>query len=170
MTLGGLSAATGISVSTLSRLESGGRRATLELLVPVTRVLGLGLDDLVGTGPAAPPDPRVRREPMVRGDQVIVPLPVPGASPQTYHHTIPPGDRPIDLRTHAGYEWLYVLQGRVRLALGATEILMGPGEAAEFDTLRPHWVGNGGRGVARYLSVFGPEGERVHLRARPSRG
>jgi hypothetical protein len=76
MTLGGLSAATGISVSTLSRLESGGRRATLELLVPVTRVLGLGLDDLVGTGPAAPPDPRVRREPMVRGDQVIVPLSV----------------------------------------------------------------------------------------------
>ena len=32
ITLAGLSAATGISVSTLSRLESGARRPTLELL------------------------------------------------------------------------------------------------------------------------------------------
>jgi quercetin dioxygenase-like cupin family protein len=169
MTLAGLAVATGISVSTLSRLESGGRRATLELLVPVTRALGVGLDDLVGTGAKGRPDPRVRREPMVRDDQVIVPLSAPGASPQAFHHTVPPGARSIDLRTHTGYEWLYVLQGRIHLALGATEISMGPGEAAEFDTTVPHWVGNGGRGVARYLSVFGPDGERVHLRAKPGR-
>ena len=34
-TLADLSAATGISVSTLSRLESGARRPTLELLLPL---------------------------------------------------------------------------------------------------------------------------------------
>ncbi len=47
---------------------------------------------------------------------------------------------------------------------------MGPDEAAEFDTMVPHRVGNAGQGVARYLSVFGPEGERVHLRASSACG
>jgi transcriptional regulator with XRE-family HTH domain len=167
MTLTELSGATGISVSTLSRLESGARQATLALLVPVVRILGVRLDDLVGTGPE-PPDPRVRRPPITRGSQVIVPLSGPGAGLQAYHHSIPPGDHAVDLRTHAGYEWLYVLQGRIRLVLGASEVLLAPGEAAEFDTTVPHWVGNPGRSTARYLSIFGPDGEKVHVRAGPA--
>jgi transcriptional regulator with XRE-family HTH domain len=42
LTLADLSAATGTSESTLSRLESGGRRPTLELLLPLARVYGDG--------------------------------------------------------------------------------------------------------------------------------
>ena len=37
MTLADMASSTGISVSTLSRLESGGRRPTLELLLPIAR-------------------------------------------------------------------------------------------------------------------------------------
>ncbi|MHB1930169.1 MAG: helix-turn-helix domain-containing protein [Acidimicrobiales bacterium] len=175
MTLADLAAATGISVSTLSRLESGARQPTVALLLPVVRTLGMGLDDLVGAPPATvepgqPVDPRVRRRPISRGNQVIVPLSGPSAGLRAYHHTIPPGGERVDLRTHAGYEWLYVLQGRLRLALGASEVVLSPGEAAEFDTTVPHWVGNGGRGAARFLSIFGPDGERVHVRARPRAG
>lgn len=48
LTLGGVSAATKISVSTLSRLESGQRRPNLELLLPLARVYGVSLDDLIG--------------------------------------------------------------------------------------------------------------------------
>ena len=48
LTLADLSTATGASESTLSRLESGGRRPTLELLLPLARVYGVPLDDLVG--------------------------------------------------------------------------------------------------------------------------
>ena len=47
-TLAQVAAATGISVSTLSRLESGGRRPTLELLLPLARVYEVALDELVG--------------------------------------------------------------------------------------------------------------------------
>lgn len=43
MTLADLSTATGTSESTLSRLESGGRRPTLELLLPLARVYGVPL-------------------------------------------------------------------------------------------------------------------------------
>lgn len=46
-TLVELSEATGISVSTLSRLESGARRPTLELLLPLARAHGVTLDELV---------------------------------------------------------------------------------------------------------------------------
>lgn len=48
ITLAHLSAATGVSESTLSRLESGQRRATLELLLPLARIYDVPLDDLVG--------------------------------------------------------------------------------------------------------------------------
>ena len=57
-TLDELAARASISASTLSRLESGKRQASLELLLPLTRALGIRIDDLLE--PAAR-DPRVRR-------------------------------------------------------------------------------------------------------------
>lgn len=51
-----------------------------------------------------------------------------------------------DPRTHEGYEWLYVLSGRLRLVLAEHDVVLGPGEAAEFDTRVPHWFGSTGRG------------------------
>jgi hypothetical protein len=42
-----------------------------------------------------------------------------------------------------------------------------PGEAAEFDTRVPRWFGSRGDGPAGVLSLFGPQGERAHLRAAP---
>ena len=50
LTLAELSEGTGISVSTLSRLESGQRKPTLELLLPLARVHQVQLDELVGDG------------------------------------------------------------------------------------------------------------------------
>ncbi len=60
-TLTALSEATGISVSTLSRLESGGRKPSLELLLPIARAHQVPLDELVGAPPVG--DPRVRTKP-----------------------------------------------------------------------------------------------------------
>jgi quercetin dioxygenase-like cupin family protein len=72
-------------------------------------------------------------------------------------------------RTHEGYEWLYVLAGTVRLALGDQGFVLTEGEAAEFDTRVPHAFANAGRRPAELLHLFGPQGERVHLRARTTR-
>jgi transcriptional regulator with XRE-family HTH domain len=44
LTLEALAAVTGISVSTLSRLESGNRRPTLDLLIPLARTHRVALD------------------------------------------------------------------------------------------------------------------------------
>ena len=72
LTLAELAEGTGISVSTLSRLESGQRKPTLELLLPLARVHQVQLDELVGTGPAE--DPRVKAKPIRLGTMTMVPL------------------------------------------------------------------------------------------------
>ena len=74
-----------------------------------------------------------------------------------------------DPRTHEGYEWLYVLNGRLRLLLGDYDLVLAAGEAAEFDTHIPHWFGNAGDTPVEILSLFGPQGERLHFRAQPRR-
>ncbi|MFB9904413.1 helix-turn-helix domain-containing protein [Allokutzneria oryzae] len=48
ITLTDLAAATGISISTLSRLGSGQRRPTMELLLPLARELRVPVDELIG--------------------------------------------------------------------------------------------------------------------------
>lgn len=167
-TLAGLSRATGISVSTLSRLESGLRRPSLELLLPIARAHQVQLDELVGAPPVG--DPRVRAEPIVMGGRTHWPLTRQPGGLQAFKVLEPRRELEPDPRTHEGYEWLYVLSGRLRLVLGEHDVVLSSGEAAEFDTRVPHWFGSTGEGPAEFLSLFGPQGERMHVRARPKRG
>lgn len=165
LTIEELSRLTDISASTISRLESGKRAPNLELVVPIARALRLELDDLV---PRAVPDPRVPRVTR-RIDHVTFEQLSPDDSPsQATRVTFPPpvGDEAPDPRVHDGYEWLYVLSGRLRLVLGEHDIVMGPGEAAEFDTRTPHWLRSAGPGPAELLAIFSKQGKRIHLRAK----
>ena len=170
-----LSEATGISVSTLSRLESGQRRPTLELLLPLARAHQVALDELVGAPETG--DPRIHPRPIERHGVTMLPLSRRPGGLQAYKMILPPprgepGQRAPEhqhpeQQTHEGYDWLYVLSGRLRLLLGEHDLVLGPGEVAEFDTRTPHWFGNLGPGPAEVLSLFGPQGERLHVRARP---
>ncbi|GGV42305.1 hypothetical protein GCM10010277_31580 [Streptomyces longisporoflavus] len=166
-TLAGLAAATGISVSTLSRLESGHRKPSLELLLPIARAHQVALDELVGAPPVG--DPRVRAKPIVRHGRTMIPLTRQPGGLQAYKLFEPARSLEPDLQTHEGYEWLYVLSGRLRLVLADHDVVLTAGEAAEFDTRVPHWFGSTGEGPAEFLSLFGPQGERMHVRARPTR-
>jgi transcriptional regulator with XRE-family HTH domain len=164
-TLASVSAATGISVSTLSRLESGGRKPTLELLLALARAYRVPLDELVGAPP--PADPRIRTRPVRRHGRTLIPLTQRPGGPGAYKVLLPPAEAEADaeLRTHEGYEWMYVLSGRVRLRLADLDFIMKTGEAAEFDTRTPHWFGSAGPEPAELLVLFGPQGERMHIRA-----
>lgn len=165
-TLAALAGATGISVSTMSRLESGQRRPTLELLLPLSRAYNVPVDELVGA-PAAG-DPRVHLRPVRRHGMTQIPLTRRAGGVQAYKLIIPARQRP-DPQIHEGYEWLYVLDGALRLVLGDQDFILRPGEAAEFSTRLPHWFGSATSQPAEVLSLFGPQGERAHLRARPAR-
>jgi transcriptional regulator with XRE-family HTH domain len=166
-TLAALAGETGISVSTLSRLESGARRPTLELLLPLARAHGVALDQLVDAPPTG--DPRIHLRPVTRHGMTMLPLTQRAGGIQAYKLVIPAGSRrgDPDPKTHEGYEWLYVLNGRLRLVLGEHDLVLSPGEAAEFDTRVPHWFGAAGAEPVEFLILFGKQGERAHLPARP---
>jgi len=167
-TLTQVSKTTGISVSTLSRLESGQRRPTLELLLLLAKAHQVPLDELVGAPTTG--DPRIHPRPIRRHGMTFVPLTRRPGGLQAYKQIIPtnwPAHEP-QRQVHEGYEWLYVLSGRLRLLLGEHDLILTAGEVAEFDTHVPHWFGNPGPEPAEILSLFGPQGERIHVRARPA--
>ena len=161
LTLDELADRAGMSASTLSRLESGKRQASLELLVPLTKQLGIRIDDLLH---AHTRDPRVRRPAMHRDGLTIVPLAPEDARIQTFKIRYPATDIRPEMRVHTGYEWLYVLSGELRLRLGEQDLVLSRGESAEFDTRVPHAISATVSGPAQILSIFNAEGERMHTR------
>jgi transcriptional regulator with XRE-family HTH domain len=171
ITLAGLADETGISTSTLSRLEAGLRRPTLEQLLPLARAYGVSLDELVDAPPTG--NPRVNLRPIAGPDgSTILPLTRRPGGIQAYKFVLPAGsdDDVPALRTHEGFDWAYVLDGTLRLVLGEHDLLLSPGEAAEFDTRTPHWFGATSSGPVEFLSLIGKHGERAHVRATPKQG
>lgn len=154
-----------IDISMLSRLESGKRRLALDHIPGLAAALGVSADDLLGETPAA--DPRVRGEPITRDGLTMWPLTNRASGGlRTFKIRIgtkrrrpPPRE---SLRVHDGHDWMYVLDGRMRLLLGEQDLVVEPGEAVEFSTLTPHWFGSIDAPV-ELIAVFGPHGERTHL-------
>lgn len=165
ITLTALAETTGISKSTLSRLESGQRKPSLELLLPIAQAHRVPVDELIGAPQGG--DPRVRLVPRTANGRIVLPLTPHAGSLQAWKVIIPPDQTEPDPRVHEGYEWLYVLSGRLRLVLGDRDFVIGAGEAVEFDTRLPHWFGSTGDHPVEIISIFGRQGERIHVRARP---
>lgn len=149
-----------MSVSTLSRLESGKRQASLELLLPLTRQLGIRVDDLLAPRHR---DPRVHRTPVTRGGMTIAPLTKTESAVRAFKITYRPDAPAREPQVHDGHEWLYVLSGRLSLELGEQQLTLVSGEAAEFDTIVPHRMRAAGPGPAEVISIFNAAGERVHV-------
>lgn len=169
ITLADLAATTGVSESTLSRLESGQRRPSLELLLPLARIYGVPLDDLVGAPRTG--DPRIHLKPIRRYGMIFVPLSRRPGGVHAFKMIIPARPEPLEPtpQTHEGFEWLYVLNGHLRLVIGERDLTLPPGEAAEFDTSLPHWLGSADGGVVELLILFGLQGLRAHVRTDPHR-
>ena len=171
ITLAELSEQTGISASTLSRLEAGLRRPTLEQLLPLAQVHGVTLDELVNAPPTG--DPRINLRPIACGGGLtVLPLTRRPGGIQAYKFVLPrASDQQIpDLHSHEGYDWAYVLNGTLRLVVGEHDLRLAPGEAAEFDTRTPHWFGATSAGSVEFLSLFGKQGQRTHVRVSPEHG
>ncbi|WP_087509563.1 helix-turn-helix domain-containing protein [Cellulomonas iranensis] len=164
-TLAALAADTGLTASTLSRLENGRLRPTLEQLLPLARVHRVPLDELVAA--PATGDPRIHLRPVRHAGLTVVPLTRRPGGVRAYKVVYPPaGHESTRVRqAHEGYGWFYVLSGRVRLVLGDVEHVVAAGEAVELDTRTPHWIGSADPRAAEVLTLFGPQGERAHLTA-----
>lgn len=163
LTLADVAERAGMAVSTLSRLESGGRRLALDHLPPLARALEVSVDDLLEMHERA--DPRVRNRPFTSNGVTYWALTHDrgAAGPRAFKLRIASDRRVPDMKVHAGHDWLYVLSGRLRLILDDEELVLEPGEAAEFDCRTPHWLG-ALDGPVELIALFGPQGEKLHLR------
>jgi transcriptional regulator with XRE-family HTH domain len=164
-TLADVAQATGISTSTLSRLETGQRRATLELLLALSQAYHVPLDELVGAPEVG--DPRVRLKPGRVKGRAVIPLTRQPDGMQAWKIVIAADKVIPERRAHDGREWIYVLSGRLRVVLGDRDWVLGPGDVAEFDTHVPHWFGSTGTEPAEILSIFSRPGERMNVRSTP---
>jgi transcriptional regulator with XRE-family HTH domain len=153
-----------IDISTLSRLESGKRRLALDHIPALATALGVTADDLLGSD--AQSDPRVRARPETHDGLTMWPLTNRGPAGGLHAYKIRISARrrkpPSTFPGHEGHDWLYVLDGRMRLLLGDQDLVIEPGEAVEFSTWTPHWFGVVHEAV-ELIALLGPQGERLHL-------
>lgn len=154
-----------LDLSTLSRLEAGKRRLALDHIPALAAALGVSADQLLGSAP--PRDPRVRGRPRRFDGMTMWPLTQHAAVGGLHAYKIDVGAKrtrpPAELPVHEGHDWLYVLDGRLRLVLGPEDFTIEPGEAVEFTTWTPHWFG-AVDGPASLIGFFGPHGQKVHVR------
>ncbi|MGN9763197.1 helix-turn-helix domain-containing protein [Streptomyces sp. SD31] len=174
VTLADVSRATGISPSTLSRIETGRRKPTLEVVLQLATEYGVSLDELAGTAPAPAAEPRSPAPYSFGDDKAVLPLTRYVGGLHAHKHVLPavaePPGRPRQM-SHEGHEWLCVLYGRLWLALGSQDLILTAGDVVEFETRIPHGVANAGSdGPVEYLIMFGPQGERLRPRTPPAAG
>lgn len=153
-----------LDLSTLSRLEAGKRRLAIDHIPALADALAVSTDELLRSTPR--PDPRVRASARRHDGLTVRPLSNRGHGggllAYKVHVAASRRTPPKDMRVHEGHDWLYVLDGRLRLILGDDTYILDPGEAAEFTTWMPHWFG-AVDGPVDFVLVVGPHGERSHL-------
>jgi transcriptional regulator with XRE-family HTH domain len=155
-----LAARTNLSPSTISRIETGKRTISLDVLVPLARALQVDLEALLDV--RSDEDVVIRPVPSSSGKRTTWMLSRPTGSTIAVKLRLEPTRRPEAQRVHPGYDWLFVISGRVRLLLGEREITVSAGEAAEFNTMTPHALAAVDR-PAELVMIFNRDGLHAHV-------
>jgi quercetin dioxygenase-like cupin family protein len=160
LSLDELAARTNLSPSTISRVETGKRTISLDILLPLASALQVDLDALLDV--RSDDDVVIRPAPSTSGKRTTWMLSRPTGSTVAVKMRLEPTRTTTEQRVHPGHDWFFVLEGRVRLSLGEREILVETGEAAEFGTMTPHAVA-AVDGPAELIMIFDRDGQRAHV-------
>lgn len=155
-----------LSASTISRIETGKRTISLDVLLPLAGALDVDLDALLDV--RRDDDVVIRPSPHGVGGHTTWMLSRPTSARVAVKMRVSPVEGPVEQRVHPGHDWFFVLEGRVRLHLGDREIIVDAGEAAEFATMTPHAM-TAVDGPAELIVIFDRDGHRAHLHTEPTR-
>jgi transcriptional regulator with XRE-family HTH domain len=160
LSLDEVAARTNLSPSTISRVETGKRTISLDVLLPLAAALQVDLDALLDV--RSDDDVVIRPAPRRSGKRTTWMLSRPTGSTIAAKMRLEPTRRKPEQRVHPGHDWFFVLEGRVCLSLGEREILVEAGEAAEFGTMTPHAFA-AVDGPAELITIFDRDGQRAHV-------
>jgi transcriptional regulator with XRE-family HTH domain len=160
LSLDELAARTNLSASTISRVETGKRTISLDILLPLARALQVDFDELLDV--RSDDDVVIRPIPNSAGERTSWMLSRPTASTIAVKMRIEPTRKTRELRVHPGHDWFFVITGQVRLSLGEREIMVQAGESAEFTTMTPHAFA-AVDGPAELIMIFDRDGQRAHV-------
>lgn len=160
-TLEELACRSSLSKAFLSRLESGGRQASIAAALTLSRLFNVSLASLFEPEEAAAPCVIVRAAqtrwqtlnglkyaPLSRAERFF--------NLQPLRVTVPLSRGGPDHYRHDGEEWIYVLAGQLTLSLAGQTHELEPGDAAHFDSRLPHRLIARGRRDAEVLLVASP--------------
>jgi transcriptional regulator with XRE-family HTH domain len=160
LSLDDMAARTHLSASTISRIETGKRTISLDVLLPLARALQVDLDSLLEV--QDDDDVIIRPTPTCSDDRTTWMLSRPTGNQIAIKMRLEPTNEPATLRVHPGHDWFFVIEGRVLLTLGEREIIIEAGEAAEFGTMTPHAT-RAIDGPAELIMIFDRDGQRAHV-------
>lgn len=160
LSLDDLAERTNLSPSTISRIETGKRTISLDVLLPLATALQVDVNALLDVH--GEDDVVIRPTPNSSDGRTIWRLSKPTSSTIAIKMRLEPNRRPVEQQVHPGHDWFFVIEGQVRLYLGAREITVAPGEAAEFTTMTPHAFA-AINGPAELIMIFDRDGQRAHI-------
>jgi transcriptional regulator with XRE-family HTH domain len=160
LSLDEVAARASLSPSTISRVETGKRTISLDILLPLATALQVGLDALLDV--RSDEDVVIRPVPDSSGERTTWMLSRPTGKTIAVKLRIEPTRKAQEQRVHPGHDWFFVIAGRVRLSLGEREITVQAGEAAEFTTMTPHAFA-AIDGPAELIMIFDRDGQRAHV-------
>jgi transcriptional regulator with XRE-family HTH domain len=149
-----------LSPSTLSRIETGKRTVSLDVLLPLAGALQVGVETLLEAG--TDDDVVIRPEPSASPGRTTWILNRPTGNTLAVKIRFEPTGLAPEQKVHPGYDWFFVLEGQVRLLLGERKILVETGQAAEFATMTPHAF-EAVDGPAEVIMIFDGDGQRAHV-------
>jgi transcriptional regulator with XRE-family HTH domain len=160
-TLEELACRSGLSKAFLSRLESGGRQASIAAALTLSRILDVSLASLFESELATEPCVIVRAADAVTKSMnglKYVSLSNAGRffNLQPIKVVVPSSRRGQEHYHHDGEEWVYVLTGSLTLSLAGKTYDLEPGDAAHFDSRLPHRLIARGNCDAEVLLVASP--------------
>ncbi|MCU1381263.1 MAG: helix-turn-helix domain protein [Acidimicrobiales bacterium] len=149
-----------LSPSTISRVETGKRTISLDILLPLAAALQVDLDALLDV--RSDDDVVIRPTPSTAGKRTTWMLSRPTGRTIAVKMRLEPTRRKTEQRVHPGHDWFFVTEGQVRLSLGDRDIIVEAGEAAEFATMTPHAFAAIDV-PAEVIMIFDRDGQRAHV-------
>ena len=161
LTLRDLAAKTELSVSLLSQLERGATTPSIHSLKRIAHALSVSIFQLLAGGTPAQFVVRAdrRRKVILQEGDLDYELLSPDAKRklEVWFGRLEPGaSSGPEPAAHESEEFIFVLQGQLRIEFGSVVHELGTGDAIQYDGNQPHLISNPGPGRLEFISALTP--------------